>query len=156
MKSVKAIAVWAAFLALLIPLPTFAADLLRCQAKDAISLQKDGTLRKDSGAELASNDNYIVDISTGVVRVSNPSPSMMSIRLSPAQWFVAQEGNDLNDTVLVPRNPTMSSVSTFARDDLRDAATDFIRIRQWKGQSTILFIRYALSTMVSGTCEPIQ
>jgi hypothetical protein len=49
--SAKVITLATAFTAL-IPLPTFAAaSLLRCQAKDAINLQDDGTLARDRMAE---------------------------------------------------------------------------------------------------------
>jgi hypothetical protein len=51
--------------------PAFAdADLLRCGGKDAVNLQRDGSLRKDASAEQAMGDTYLVDISTGIVRIS--------------------------------------------------------------------------------------
>jgi hypothetical protein len=51
-------------------LPAFgAANLLRCQPKDAVHVE-DGTLKKDWYAETAmgSSYNFIADLSTGMVR----------------------------------------------------------------------------------------
>jgi len=90
--SAKVITLATAFTAL-IPLPTFAAaSLLRCQAKDAINLQDDGTLARDRMAEASKADSYIVDLATGMVR---------QIGIRPVQWIVASGGDEKNDTVLV-------------------------------------------------------
>jgi hypothetical protein len=126
--------------------PAMSADLLHCTAKDAMALQQDGTLAKDTGTKFWESDIYIIDTATGAVRMGNQPP---------VQWIVAQKGNDSNDTILVPpRDP--DEQSNFGVEDLADAATDFIRIRQWKDSNAILFIRYGLDTIVSGTCVPIR
>ena len=133
--SAKVITLATAFTAL-IPLPTFAAaSLLRCQAKDAINLQDDGTLARDRMAEASKADSYIVDLATGMVR---------QIGIRPVQWIVASEGDEKNDTVLVRVTSSKSNAATdFSRADLSYAATDFIRIRQWTlgpEGSPILFV----------------
>jgi hypothetical protein len=90
---------------------------------------------------------YIIDIAAGTVRMDG----------HPAfQMRVVQQGNAANDTILVPRgqNP-IEATTNFTVEDIADATTDFIRIRQWEGRES-RFMQYALDTMVSGTCEPIE
>ena len=45
-----------------------AAELLACQAKDAVNLQKDGTLKTDSVAQRAAQGSLVIDLSNGEVR----------------------------------------------------------------------------------------
>ena len=45
-----------------------AADLLACQAKDAVNLQKDGTLKMDAVAQRAAQGSLEIDLSNGEVR----------------------------------------------------------------------------------------
>jgi len=129
--------------------PTFAraSDLLQCEPIDAVTLGDDGRLERNAATNVASTDGYIIDLSTGAVRITSGSAI-----LGPAQWIVVQEGGSGNDTVLVPaglESPT-----------LRTAATDSIRVRRWSietdGQLPIRFVRYSLTTMISGTCEAIM
>jgi hypothetical protein len=144
-----------------VSVPTMAADLLRCRAKNVVSLQEDGSLQESRG-EMApppdflsgdamlwwdKSETYIVDMAAGTVRMGGHRP---------LQMIVAQEGNGANDTILVPLGDNPRDATNFTVEDLRNAATDFIRIRQWKNGDAILFVRYGLDTMVSGTCEPIQ
>ena len=135
--------------------PAFAAtSLLRCQAKDAVGLEDNGTLSKDMRLLKGLGDSWLTDTETGMVRTGGVTGVPV---VWPVHWIVVQEGNDSNDTVLVlTRQRHPGAATDFSRDDLKDAATDFIRIRRWKGQSTILFTRFGLSTLVSGTCEPVN
>ncbi len=86
-------------------------------------------------------DTYLVDISTGIVHISGYGGTA---HLDPQQWIVVREGGESNDTILVS-------------DRSGDA---FIRIRQWTPVGTkkgpIIFVRYYLGTLVSGTCAPVH
>jgi hypothetical protein len=113
--------------------------LLRCTVRDAVTLDHNGTLsRDDNASKAAKTDIYIVDITTGALRLCSGYACI------ERTWIVAYRGGDANDTVLV------------AQDMLRYATTDFIRIRQWKGQKETLFLGYSLSTLASGTCTAVK
>ena len=107
-----------------------AAELLACQAKDAVNLQKDGTLETDSVAQRAAQGSLVIDLSNGEVRSNGEQESL--------KMTVRQHGNE---TVLVP---------TFAPEFVRNV----IRIYQTAGQ--IVFSQYILDLFISGTCAPIQ
>ena len=87
-----------------------AAELLACQAKDAVNLQKDGTLKTDSVAQRAAQGSLVIDLSNGEVRSDGEQESL--------KMTVRQHGNE---TVLVP---------TFAPEFVRNV----IRIYQTEGQ----------------------
>jgi hypothetical protein len=105
-----------------------AADFLACRAKDAVNLQDDGTLKKDSFAQRAALGSLVIDLSTGEVRSDGQQPVKMTSR---------QHGNE---TVLVP---------SFAPEFIRNV----IRIRQTTGK--IVFSQYIFNLFISGTCVPI-
>ena len=107
-----------------------AAELLACQAKDAVNLQKDGTLKTDSVAQRAAQGSLVIDLSNGEVRSDGEQESL--------KMTVRQHGNE---TVLVP---------SFAPEFVRNV----IRIYQTAGQ--IVFSQYILDLFISGTCAPIQ
>jgi len=107
-----------------------AAELLACQAKDAVNLQKDGTLKTDSVAQRAAQGSLVIDLSNGEVRSDGEQESL--------KMTVRQHGNE---TVLVP---------SFAPEFVRNV----IRIYQTEGQ--IVFSQYILDLLISGTCAPIQ
>ena len=107
-----------------------AAELLACQAKDAVNLQKDGTLKTDFVAQRAAQGSLVIDLSNGEVRSDGEQESL--------KMTVRQHGNE---TVLVP---------TFAPEFVRNV----IRIYQTAGQ--IVFSQYILDLFISGTCAPIQ
>jgi hypothetical protein len=140
---VRAVLMAAAFIASSANIPaSAAASLVRCHAKDAVSLQNDGTLAADEVAESAKTDDWTIDIVNGNVWIGGGAG------IGPVKWIVAQNGGGGNDTILLKPSNT---------------PTDFIRIRQWTDPmvgrpdgSPILFVRYDLSTLVSGTCEPVQ
>jgi len=105
-------------------------ELLACQAKDAVNLQKDGTLKTDSVAQRAAQGSLVIDLSNGEVRSDGEQESL--------KMTVRQHGNE---TVLVP---------SFAPEFVRNV----IRIYQTEGQ--IVFSQYILDLLISGTCAPIQ
>jgi len=161
MKRIVAVLVLAIPLAMALCMPVMSSTLLRCKAKDAVSLGDDGVLSR--GAVSATNrlvDSWIIDLSTGMVRITDGTRE-----LGPVQWTVVRKGNKSNDTVLV-RLPDLccggkSSLNSegakrFTRLDLANAATDSIRIRHWEGMKNILFQKNSLSTFATGTCRPIH
>ena len=104
-----------------------AADLLACQAKDAVNLQKDGTLKMDAVAQRAAQGSLVIDLSNGEVRSDGEQEST-----------ARQHGNE---TVLVP---------ILAQEFVRN----LILIHKTPGQ--IVFSQYILDLFISGTCAPIQ
>jgi hypothetical protein len=116
--------------ALCISASALAAELLACQAKDAVNLQKDGTLKTDSLAQRAAQSSLVIDLSNGGVRSDGEQESL--------KMTARQHGNE---TVLVP-----SLAPEFVRN--------VIRIHQTAGQ--IIFSQYILDLFISGTCAPIQ
>ena len=116
--------------ALCIPPSALAAELLACQAKDAVNLQKDGTLKTDSLAQRAAQSSLVIDLSNGEVRSDGEQETL--------KMTARQHGNE---TVLVP-----SLAPEFVRN--------VIRIHQTAGQ--IIFSQYILDLFISGTCAPIQ
>ena len=120
----------AAFTASCTPPRALAADLLACQAKDAVNLQNDGTLKTDSVAQRAAQGSLVIDLSNGEVRSDGEQESL--------KMTARQHGNE---TVLVP---------SFAPEFVRNV----IRIHQTAGQ--IIFSQYLLDLFISGTCARIQ
>ena len=116
--------------ALCIPPSALAAELLACQAKDAVNLQKDGTLKTNFLAQRAAQSSLVIDLSNGEVRSDGEQESL--------KMTARQHGNE---TVLVP---------SFAPEFVRNV----IRIRQTAGQ--IVFSQYIIDLFISGTCAPIQ
>jgi hypothetical protein len=113
-----------------IPPSASAAELIACQARDAVNLQKDGTLKADSLAQRAAQSSLVIDLSNGEVRSDGDQESL--------KMTVRQHGNE---TVLVP---------SLAPEIVRNV----IRIHQTAGQ--IIFSQYILDLFISGTCAPIQ
>ena len=107
-----------------------AADLLACQAKDAVNLQKDGTLKMDAVAQRAAQGSLVIDLSNGEVRSDGEQESL--------KMTARQHGNE---TVLVP-----SLAPEFVRN--------VIRIHQAAGP--IVFSQYISDLFISGTCASIQ
>ena len=120
----------AAFTASCLHTDALAADLLACQARDAVNIQDDGTLERDALAQRAAQRSLVIDLSNGEVRSDDEQESL--------KMTARQHGNE---TVLVP---------SFAPEFVRNV----IRIRQTAGQ--IVFSQYILSLFISGTCAPIQ
>ena len=117
--------------------PTLGAGLYRCHAKDAVSLADDGTLGRSKVTEYwrQVSEDVVVDTTTGAIRFGDADPQT---------WKIVQNGDFSNDFVAVPQfTPTQ-------------APSDTIRVRAWQDMKTVLFIRYGLLMMVTGTCEPIQ
>lgn len=133
-----------------------AKTVLRCTVNDAVTLQDDGTLsRNDNIAKGAETGDYIIDITTGAVRFCMLGGDYCVDNFN-GPWIVARHGDADNDTVLVTSAP-IASVRENPTIALVYAATDMIRIRQWrKGQPRILFLRFTISTLASGTCRPVR
>ena len=120
-----------------------ASQLYRCEIRDAVSLGADGRLERNQLVEKLANieSPIIVDTSTGAIRVGQFG--------SVQKWDVVQAANSANDFVAVQ--------SSIFREGRAAAATDFIRIRAWEGMNgKILFIKYSLSIIFTGTCDFIQ
>jgi hypothetical protein len=109
--------------------PSVAAELLACQAKDAVNLQNDGTLKTDSVTQRAAQGSLVIDLSNGEVRSNGEQESL--------KMTARQHGNE---TVLVP-----SLAPEFVRN--------VIRIHRTAG---LVFSQYILDLFISGTCAPIQ
>jgi hypothetical protein len=117
-----------------------AANLLHCQGRDAISLfQQNGTLQRDEYSKLQGSLSFVVDTTTGMVRVGPQD----------APWVVVQEdegGNprSVNDTLLVLRTVPASGTEFFIH---------IIRIRE---QDPVIFNELTPAYLISGTCEPAR
>ena len=127
-----------AVLLLMMTTPALAAGLYRCDAKDAVSLQDDGTLGRDKVAESSRNkyEKIIVDTATGAMRVGDDTPQI---------WTILSKGGPDNDFV----------AAAMPYHDPSQGVSESIRVRAWTGMETVLFVWHGLS-VVSGTCEPIH
>src|SRR3954447_3578055 len=128
----------AALLLVMMTTPTLATGLYRCHAKDAVSLKDDGTLGRDKRWPSMHKryETIIVDTATGTVHLGNDAPQT---------WTILGHGGPDDDFV----------VAAVAHDS-NQAASDIIRIRAWRDMKDVLFIWIGLSSVVTGTCEPIQ
>jgi hypothetical protein len=109
----------------------------RCETKDAISIQKDGTLSKLLGeAVLKPFDKIVIDVESG--HITYPSSGTRE------EWIVQKPGSGDDDYVLFP-----SSARRFRMTGAR-AVTHFIRVRT--ADTPPRFILLTLSYLVSGTC----
>jgi len=109
----------------------------RCETKDAVSVQRDGTLSKLLGeAALKPFDKIVIDVSSG--HISYPSSGTRE------EWIVQKPGGGDDDYVLFP-----SSARRFGMTPAR-VVTHFIRLRT--GETPPRFILVTLSYLVSGTC----
>lgn len=109
----------------------------RCETKDAVGMQKDGTLSKLLGeATLKPFDKIVIDVESG--HISYPSSGTRE------EWIVQKPGSDDDDYVLFP-----SAARRFRMTAAR-AVTHFIRVRT--ADTPPHFILVTLSYLVSGTC----
>jgi hypothetical protein len=117
----------------------------RCEAKDAVSLQDNGVLRKDrvSESERKYFDGIIIDALTGAITLSDGSRMI---------WSIIQKGDSANDLVLIPENYLDSDPKKAAAG----AATFFFRLRTWGERSQVIFTAFYLSTLVTGTCKIVR
>jgi len=108
----------------------------RCETKDAVSMQQDGTLSKLIGeAALKPFDKIVIDVSNG--HIAYPSVATLD------EWIVETPGGSNDDYVLYPK-----SARRFGKTAAR-AVTRFIRLRT---DTQPRFILVTLSYLVSGTC----
>ena len=109
----------------------------RCETKDAVSVQKDGTLSKLlAEGVLKPFDKIVIDVESG--HISYPSSGTRE------EWIVQKPGSGDDDYVLFP-----SSARRFGMTPARVVA-HFIRLRT--GDTPPRFILVTLSYLVSGTC----
>src|SRR3954453_3061808 len=109
--------------------PALATGRYRCHAKDAVSLENDGTLGRDKRWPSMHKryETIIVDTATGTVHLGNDTPQTWTI--------LGNGGPDEDFVVAVPHH------------DPNQAASDIIRIRAWTGMETVLFMWFSLSSM---------
>ena len=109
----------------------------RCETKDAVSIQKDGTLSKLIGeAALKPFDKIVIDVESG--HITYPSSGTRE------EWIVQKPGSGDDDYVLFPGTARRFGM-TAAR-----VVTHFIRVRT--ADTPPRFILVTLSYLVSGTC----
>src|SRR5262249_43614403 len=116
--------------------------LYRCISKDAVVLQDNGSLGRYTASEFSRKlyDGIVIDTLTGAITWAGASGTRQL-------WRVVGKGGDYNDHILIPEPP-------FSGLDLAPiAATDFIRVRDWAQNKQVTFLAFALSTLVTGTCE---
>jgi hypothetical protein len=118
--------------------------LYRCQAQDAVALGKDGTFERNEVAAFWRNiqGSFVVDTNTGVIRD----------KAGHHRWAVVQRGPTDNDFVAVPNDWGS------AERRMAIAGRDFLllRVRAWVDPTKVLFMRFSLSMLFSGTCEVIR
>jgi hypothetical protein len=112
--------------------------LYRCTGLSQVGMADDGTLKAMIRDDIFRQRyaGVLIDTATGVIRWPG--------RADLDHWEVVQKGGSANDVVLV-----VNSIP-------RHAATDFIRIRAWSREPQIRFFHFALSNLISGTCEAVQ
>jgi len=118
--------------------------IYRCTAKDAVSVQANGTIgRNDPAAEARRKhfDSMTVDVISGAI-----SYGSAGIR----ERRVAQELDD-DDHILIPRTSFIQRKKSAAI-----ATTDFIRVRSSPRDSQATFVAISLAAVVTGTCEPAR
>lgn len=122
--------------------PVTAQQILRCTPVSGVSMADDGSIHPmRSGTVFFSP--LLIDLATGAVRLGGSS--------TVQQYRVAQRGDGANDWVLVP-----NSVPARPEFDLRNAASDFIRVRAWSDLPKVTFLHFLLSSLITGTCEPLR
>ena len=118
--------------------------IYRCTAKDAISVQANGTISKDDPAAEARRKHFesmTIDVTSGAI-----SYGSAGIR----ERRVVQE-LDEDDHILIPRTSFIQRKKSAAI-----AATDFIRVRSSPHDSQVIFVAVSLATVVTGICEPAR
>ena len=135
---------------------TDAGKTYRCTAKDAVSLQDDGTLGKDMTTEESRKrlDGIIIDTLTGALTYPGGRREI---------WHVVQKGNVNKDYVLLP--PYLPKAAGYVllppflfnpQEAAKTGATNFIRVRDWSSDPRVKFMVFELSILVTGTCEVVR
>ena len=145
MDSIKSALIAYAILTLNLPV-AFARDeagtTYRCSAKDAVAIQPDGTLNKDLAKSVPGYfDKIVIDVSRG--QITYPSTGKRE------EWIVEKitvNASD-NDYVLYPGSSSRMGHTA------ANAVSSFIRLRATASDPQPRFIAFALSYLVSGTCE---
>jgi hypothetical protein len=117
----------------------------RCTAKDAISLEDNGTLDKNpiGDARRKYFDGMVINVLNG--EVAYPSGGQREKRAVQVTDVVGEA--DARDYVLIPD-------TAFQRKKaVAKALTDFIRLRVQAREPQVTFAAFSLSQLVTGTCE---
>jgi hypothetical protein len=115
----------------------------RCTAKDAVSIEPDGTLNKsDPGAEIKIKQFWriVIDVRNG--DISFPESGKIEKR-------VVQKAGVSGDYVLFP------SYTFRRKKTAANATSDFIRLHVGDGQQQPIFRAYSLAYLITGTCEVV-
>ena len=117
----------------------------RCTAKDAVSLEDNGTLDKNPIGDVRRKyfDGMVVDVRNG--EVTYPSGGQREKRAVQVADVVAEA--DAKDYVLIPETALRRKKA------VAKASTDFIRLRVQTREPQVTFAAFSLSQLVTGTCE---
>ena len=117
----------------------------RCTAKDAISLEDNGTLDKNPLADARRKyfDGMVIDLIGG--EVTYPSGGQREKRAVQVADVIAEA--DAKDYVLIPETALRRKKA------VAKASTDFIRVRVQTREPQVIFAALSLSQLVTGTCE---
>lgn len=122
-----------------------ASKTYRCTAKDAVSLEDNGTLDKNpiGDARRKYFDRMVVDVLNG--EVTYPSGGQREKRAVQVADVVGE--TDARDYVLIPD-------TAFQRKKaVAKASSDFIRLRVQTREPRVTFAAFSLSQLVTGTCD---
>ena len=118
----------------------------RCTAKDAVSLEDNGTLDKNPIGDVRRKyfDGMVINVLNG--EVAYPSAGQREKRAVQVADVVGE--TDARDYVLIPD-------TVFQRKKaVAKASTDFIRLRvQTTREPQVTFAAFSLSQLVTGTCD---
>jgi hypothetical protein len=121
----------------------------RCTAKDAVSLEDNGTLEKNpiGDARRKYFDGMVINIVNG--EIAYPSGGQREKRDVQVANVVGE--TDVRDYVLIP-DTAFQRKKTIAK-----ASTDFIRLRVQPGREPqATFVAFSLAQLVTGTCDIVQ
>lgn len=111
-----------------------------CNAKDAVSVMRDGTLSKLIGEAMIKRfEKMVIDVSNGHITYSDTATT--------EDWIVEETGMNDKDYIMYP-----PAARQFRRT-VANAATHFIRLRAAPNEPQPRFIVVTLSFFVSGTCS---
>ncbi len=121
---------------LIVSFPSFATGNFKCTIKDAVNLEKDGTLNHKSHLVTGYlGKEFVVNRQTGVITGANII-NTMSGQMPTVYDYLPEENGYKSLNVYKPNN-----------------TVDYLQINQYvKSEKKPFFFRGAFGTMVSGTC----
>jgi hypothetical protein len=119
-----------------------AADLYRCEVRDQVSSQNDGTVGRSVLDKTYVNGRWVIlaDTSTGAVRMGAGTPGPYA-----QTWEIVQRGSDANSFVMLWRYEGGAAV-----------ALQTITMRTWKQPVTFVWADIGFATMATGICAPVR